>query len=248
MSTPLKLAAKNGCFSTGADIGAGIGMSVGGFPGAFTGAGIGGLGGIEACNYAIDFTSEKGAQTLAENLWTTYKNPVNEKIDLSGIETYIESASKAENLIQFLQSNPPQFIEQDGKTTLYGHIEKNVGHPQYTREQIKGMSSQEFRDNEQTIFEQAKQGQIKSENDRNLGDFVNPLTGSQHIYSAEEVKAMSTDEFAEKEKEITSQAGLIGLPSRGELEKAVTSGDVWVESYKRTDGTKVEGYYRSRPR
>ena len=65
--------------------------------------------------------------------------------------------------------------------------------------------------------------------------YTNPLTGSNHIFTQEEIDRMSSEEFAKYEKEIDAQV------------KAMNgSGVVYVNSYTRADGTKVKGYYRSR--
>ena len=85
-----------------------------------------------------------------------------------------------------------------------------------------------------------------------LFGYTNPLTGSNHIYTREEVGAMSSDEFAKHEKEIDAQTKAFNgsMPTNGDLQReALTGGGVvYVNSYTRSDGTAVKGYYRSRPR
>ena len=84
-----------------------------------------------------------------------------------------------------------------------------------------------------------------------LFGYTNPLTGSNHIYTREEVGQMSSDEFAKHEKEIDAQTKAFNgtMPTNGDLQQeAMTGGGVvYVNSYTRSDGTKVKGYYRSRP-
>ena len=84
-----------------------------------------------------------------------------------------------------------------------------------------------------------------------LFGYTNPLTGSNHIYTREEVGQMSSDEFAKHEKEIDAQTKAFNgtMPTNGDLQQeAMTGGGVvYVNSYTRSDGTKVRGYYRSRP-
>lgn len=84
-----------------------------------------------------------------------------------------------------------------------------------------------------------------------LFGYTNPLTGSNHIYTREEVGQMSSDEFAKHEKEIDAQTRTFNgtMPTNGDLQReAMTGGGVvYVNSYTRSDGTKVKGYYRSRP-
>ena len=85
-----------------------------------------------------------------------------------------------------------------------------------------------------------------------LFGYTNPLTGSNHIYTREEVGQMSSDEFAKHEKEIDAQTRAFNgtMPTNGDLQReAMTGGGVvYVNSYTRSDGTEVHGYYRSRPK
>jgi len=84
-----------------------------------------------------------------------------------------------------------------------------------------------------------------------LFGYTNPLTGSNHIYTREEVGSMSSDEYAKHEKEIDAQTRAFNgtMPTNGDLQReAMTGGSVvYVNSYTRSDGTKVRGYYRSKP-
>ncbi len=61
---------------------------------------------------------------------------------------------------------------------------------------------------------------------------------------------MTPDEFAKNEKEIDAQIKAFNgtMPTNGDLQKeAITGGDVvYVSPYTRSDGTKVNGYYRSK--
>ncbi len=83
-----------------------------------------------------------------------------------------------------------------------------------------------------------------------LSGYKNPLTGSNHIYTREEVGQMSSDEYAKHENEIDAQTRAFNgtMPSNSDLQKeAITGGGVvYVNSYTRSDGTEVRGYYRSR--
>ena len=47
--------------------------------------------------------------------------------------------------------------------------------------------------------------EVQSKQDSGLFGYTNPLTGSNHIYTREEVGQMSSDEFAKHEKEIDAQ-------------------------------------------
>ena len=83
-----------------------------------------------------------------------------------------------------------------------------------------------------------------------LFGYTNPLTGSNHIYTREEVGQMNSSEFAKHEKEIDAQTRAFNgtMPTNGDLQReAMTGGGViYVNSYTRSDGTEVRGYYRSR--
>ena len=93
--------------------------------------------------------------------------------------------------------------------------------------------------------------EVQSKQDSGLFGYTNPLTGSNHIYTREEVGQMSSDEFAKHEKEIDAQTRAFNgtMPTNGDLQReAMTGGGVvYVNSYTRSDGTEVKGYYRSRP-
>ena len=91
--------------------------------------------------------------------------------------------------------------------------------------------------------------EVQSKQNSGLFGYTNPLTGSNHIYTREEIGAMSSDEYAQNEKVIHAQLNKIGIPTNGDLQReAMTGGGVvYVNSYTRSDGTKVKGYYRSRP-
>jgi len=92
---------------------------------------------------------------------------------------------------------------------------------------------------------------VDNSNKSDLFGYINPLTGSNHIYTREEVGSMTSDEFAKHEKEIDAQTRAFNgtMPTNGDLQReAMTGGGVvYVNSYTRSDGTEVKGYYRSRP-
>ncbi|MBQ8168039.1 hypothetical protein IJZ97_01315, partial [bacterium] len=94
--------------------------------------------------------------------------------------------------------------------------------------------------------------QVQPQQNSGLFGYKNPLTGSNHIYTREEVGVMSSDEFAKHEKEIDAQTRAFKgtMPTNGDLQReAMTGGGVvYVNSYTRSDGTEVKGYYRSKPR
>lgn len=67
------------------------------------------------------------------------------------------------------------------------------------------------------------------------------------IFTAEEIGDMSTDDFIKNEKAIDKQLNSLGIPKEHEAIKAVQDGSmIWVDPYKRDDGTQVRGYYRGK--
>ncbi len=129
-------------------------------------------------------------------------------------------------------------------------IEKNVyqdGNHIFTPQEIGAMSPEEFSQNEAAIMQQMKYGLITNQGVNYFG-YTNPVTGSGHIYSRENIGMMSTDEYTQNEKAINAQLNTIGIPTNVELESACQrgSGLIYVESYTRSDGTQVKGYYRAR--
>ena len=89
-------------------------------------------------------------------------------------------------------------------------------------------------------------------NQSGLSGYTNPLTGNNRIFTREDVGAMSSDEFEKYQKEIDAQIKSMGgtMPTNSDLQnEAMTGGGViYVNSYTRSDGTEVKGYYRSRPK
>jgi hypothetical protein len=61
--------------------------------------------------------------------------------------------------------------------------------------------------------------EIQSKQDSGLFGYTNPLTGSNHIYTREEVGQMSTDEYAQNEKAIHAQLNKIGIPTNGDMQR-----------------------------
>ncbi len=93
--------------------------------------------------------------------------------------------------------------------------------------------------------------QIQPQQNSGFYGYTNPLTGSNHIYTREEVGAMSSDEFAKHEKEIDAQTRAFNgtMPTNSDLQRETLTGGgvVYVNSYTRSDGAEVKGYYRSKP-
>ncbi len=100
-----------------------------------------------------------------------------------------------------------------------------------------------------TVFATAIDNQLPKEQSEFYG-YTNPLTGSNKIYTIEDVGNMSSEEFAKHEKEIDAQIKAFNgaMPTNGDLHRETLTGGsvVYVNSYTRSDGTEVKSYYRSR--
>lgn len=65
------------------------------------------------------------------------------------------------------------------------------------------------------------------------------------IFTAEEIGNLSTDDFEELEDKINEQVKSFGIPTNEQANKALKDGSlIWVDDYRREDGTQVSGYYR----
>ena len=78
----------------------------------------------------------------------------------------------------------------------------------------------------------------------NLGNFFNRVSNDNRLFTAEEVGAMSPNEFAANEKAIDYQMTTLGVPRNADL--AGNSDVIYVHEYTRSDGTKVKAHYRSK--
>lgn len=78
----------------------------------------------------------------------------------------------------------------------------------------------------------------------NLKDFFNKIKNSNRIFTREEIKEMSTDEFRSNEKAIDYQLKEIGVPTSADL--SLSDDVVFVHAYTRDDGTNVKAHYRSK--
>jgi len=65
------------------------------------------------------------------------------------------------------------------------------------------------------------------------------------IFTAEEIGKLSTDNFQKFENYIYKQLNEFGIPREYQARNMVSNGDlIWINDYKRNDGTPVKGYYR----
>ena len=75
-------------------------------------------------------------------------------------------------------------------------------------------------------------------------NYVNRYTKDNRIFSKEEISNMSVRDAYGNKKAIISQNRKIGVPSESELRNS--SNVIWVNPYRRDDGTEVKGYWRSK--
>ncbi len=110
---------------------------------------------------------------------------------------------------------------QEGKLTGHATNLDNIDHI-FTREKIDNMTSDEFAQNELAIMEQLRNGQILSQTQKfDYSNYKNPETGTEKIYTREDISKMSTDEYSKNEKEIMAQMNSIGIPFKNDLPSTV---------------------------
>ena len=89
----------------------------------------------------------------------------------------------------------------------------------FTPQEIGDMTQEEFEHNLPIIEQQLKDGLIKpqSEQPKDYSNYKNPETGTEKIYTREDISKMSTDEYSKNEKEIMAQMNSIGIPYKNDL-------------------------------
>ena len=112
----------------------------------------------------------------------------------------------------------------ENNLVLKGSVSKtldDLSQPVYTREMIGNMSTDEYLQHEPMIMEQLKTQGIPSEKQINqqndLSGFVNEISGNSKIFTREEIKNMTTDEYLKNEKAIDYQLKTIGVPYEEDL-------------------------------
>ena len=107
---------------------------------------------------------------------------------------------------------------------LVSKTSNELSQPLFTREMIGKMTADEYLQNEPMIMEQLKtQGGIPSEKQLNqqnnfLG-FINQISGNSNIFTREDIKNMSADEYLKNEKAIDFQR-IFGRAESSECERA----------------------------
>ena len=114
----------------------------------------------------------------------------------------------------------------ENNLVLKGSVSKTSNEllqPVYTREMIGKMSVDEYLLHESMIMEQLKTQGIPSEQQvnqqNNLAGFLNQISGNSNIFTREDIKNMSTDEYLKNEKAIDFQR-IFGRAESSECERA----------------------------
>lgn len=76
-------------------------------------------------------------------------------------------------------------------------------------------------------------------------NYRNPYTNDNRIYSFKDLYDMPFGELIRNKQEVLGQYRVLGVPTEQELQGSENV--VWVEAYKRDDGTEVRGHWRSKP-
>ncbi len=175
-----------------------------------------------------------------------------QKMKAGQLITDIDDTRRFENKVK---NNPPYTpmrsiggVFKNGSSTGFASSVDSSEHI-FTPDEIDKMSAEEFDKNESAIMQQLKDGLIKNEqSETDFLGYSNPLTGSKQIFSREDIESMTNDEYTKNESAINAQLNSIGIPTNDELEiKTIfNGGTVYVNSYTRSNGTKVRGYYRAK--
>ena len=130
-------------------------------------------------------------------------------------------------------TNPTKTYTYDFDTPYKLQVEKNDYLPSFgdipfadpvnphifTPEEIGNMTRDEFERNLLIIEQQLKDGLIKpqSEQPKDYSSYKNPETGTDKIYTREDISKMSTKEYSKNEKEIFAQMKSVGIPYKNDL-------------------------------
>ena len=162
---------------------------------------------------------------------------VNRDYSLTHLKKYhnIEKMDKLEDAVEVT----PKIQTKDSQNLYHGYvykmddIYKNVNNPIFNNipmaipeslRQLSGIPTGQaanFDINQLAKMLGIQLPEVQSKQDSGLFGYTNPLTGSNHIYTREEVGAMTSDEFAKHEKEIDAQTRAFNgtMPTNGDLQR-----------------------------
>ena len=154
---------------------------------------------------------------------TSESNYPDKQTSFIGLEDInnINDSIKKYNLDKWLFENPSIPLNSHNNTPKNGVLETGISYNEFNPNVIQNQQNQ-----------------------ADYSNYRNPLSGDNKIYTREDIGNMPNEEFTEKEEEIRSQWGKIGIPSNAQMNSA--SGAVYIAPYTRSDGTQVKGHYRSR--
>jgi len=148
----------------------------------------------------------------------------------------VDNLNKSET--QNLKNKYQYLLNKNGISTGYAvNIESN--NHIFTPEEIGNMTREEFEKNLPIIEQQLKDGLIKpqSEQAKDYLNYKNPETGTNKIFTREDISKMSSNEYSKKEKEIIAQMNSIGIPFKKDLPSNVKTQE---KSYP-TSSTNADG-------
>ena len=122
-------------------------------------------------------------------------------------------------------------LKKGNPTGGASNIEEHI----FSRQEIGGMSPDEFKKYESLIMEQLEKGHILDENSDYLKKFPDGC-----FYTREDIAKMSSKEFEKHEKDIIKQMQNQGIPSKNDLPKGEKSGYSKRQS-KPTDNSNNDG-------
>lgn len=148
-------------------------------------------------------------------------NVPEQKIFYNGWNNRVNNLRNSIKNNKFLDNNSNSMGQEPSKLLKIG-IKMNVdnhGNPIFTPHEIGNMTSEEFEQNLPIIEQQLRDGLIRpqSEQPKDYSNYKNPETGTNKIYTREDISKMSTDEYSKNEKEIYAQMNSIGIPYKNDL-------------------------------
>ena len=136
---------------------------------------------------------------------------------------YLNNLGNINNAVNYKTKFSPEISNIKITPTSHNLLNNNNNNNIYTREMIGKMSVDEYLLHEPMIMEQLKTQGIPSEKQinkqSNLAGFLNQISGNSNIFTREDIKNMTTDEYLKNEKAIDFQR-IFGRAESSECERA----------------------------
>lgn len=141
------------------------------------------------------------------------------------------------------KGNPASGLKISGKKNIQSKI--NIIHPNVDK-QLKLYLSLNLSKNIVIVYKKVKGKNNYGNNSKAIWQWNE---GSiNRVFTNEEIGQMSPDEFSRLENFINQQIAEGKVMPEAQAKQQVQTGDlIYVNSYTRSDGTEVKGYYRSKP-